>query len=133
MNVQATVNPYIYQVGQFDRNDPRLMTYSEFIAKSDFQAELDKRISVVDGEEIDLSKIDRIDPTKMEWYTVEFEPDVELGVKYMRGCFDVIDDSKYYKLTAAEDFTGMSDAAVYKKYTKNISIATEKTSTMPQQ
>lgn len=116
MNIQST-NPYIYQVSprlNLNANGVRVTTYSELATENSFQNELDRQIIGSDGEVIDVSKLDCIDPTKMEFYTVEFEPDVELGIKYMRSCFDIVDDGKYNKLTAEEDFTGMSRPEIYK-------------------
>ena len=123
MNVQTAVseNPYIYLVSKrLNTDGARVVTYSELIAENSFQNELDRQIIGSDGEVIDVSKLDTIDPRKMEFYTVKFSPNVERGIRYMQSCFDTVDDGKYNKLTAAEDFSGMSASeiykAIYKKY-----------------
>jgi len=121
MNVQSTAgaNPYIYPVNTgLDLTGKRVVTIAELMAEYSFQDALNNQIIGKDGKAIDVSKLDRISFEGL--YTPEFDPNVENGLKYMKSCFDFTNQWDFAKLTAAEDFTGMSDAeiyeAIYEKY-----------------
>ncbi len=43
-----------------------------------------------------------------------FDPSVKLGLDYLKSCFDFTNSREFDALTEAEDFTGMSDAEIYK-------------------
>ena len=51
---------------------------------------------------------------------------VQMGINYNKTCYDGTNRRDYDKLTAEEDFTGMSAAEIYKQYMKNISIVMER-------
>lgn len=117
MNVQsaACANPYIYPVNTgLDLTGKKVSTIAELYAG--FQEALKNQIQNQfigkDGEIKDLSKIQRVSFEGL--YTPEFDTNVENGIKYMRSCFDFTHSWEFSKLTAAEDFTGMSDAEIYK-------------------
>lgn len=117
MGVQSAVgtNPYIYSVNTgFDRRNKRIVSVSELCAENNFQSVLDNKFIEVNGKMIDTDKLDRISPENAEWYTPKFSTNVKNGIRYMKSCFDFSNSGQYAKLTAAEDFTGMSDAEVYK-------------------
>ncbi|MCM1579105.1 MAG: hypothetical protein NC078_09945 [Ruminococcus sp.] len=117
-NVTYTPCPessYLYKVSQLDRSDPNIKVVDFDELYKQYASQPEEKLIGIDGKEIDPSTLDRIDPTKLTWYTVEFDPDVQLGVNYMRSCFDVVDDGKYNKLTAAENLKGMANAEIYKK------------------
>ncbi len=118
MNVQsaAGVNPAVYTVSKRLNTDAaRVVTISELYAESGFKEVLNSQIVGKDGKIADVSKLDIISPKKIDdWYTPEFSPNVENGIKYRKSCFDFTNSGEFAKLTAEEDFTGMSDAEIYK-------------------
>ena len=65
--------------------------------------------------------IARIGPSYVEkWYNFEPTGDeeidriIQLGYEYRKSCFDLTNRKDYEAMTAAEDFTGMTDAEIYK-------------------
>lgn len=121
MNVSMP-NPYVTAVNTgLDLKGKKVVTIAELKAESGFKDTLDSQIIEVNGKKIDLNNVDMISPENVDvWYTPKFSPQVTLGIKYMKSCFDFANAGHYGKLTAAEDFTGMSDAekyrAIYEKY-----------------
>lgn len=113
MNVSAS-NTYVTPVNTgLDLTDKKVVTIAELYAESGFQEALNSQlIELNDGRIVDVSTLDRISFEGL--YTPEFDPNVENGLKYMRSCFDFTNSWEFAKLTAAEDFTGMSDAEIYK-------------------
>ncbi len=112
MNVQSAnyINPYIHKVNTgFDKTGKRIVTIAELYAESNFSDTLNSKIAEEDGKEIQ-----RISFEGLEWHTPEFDESVQLGIDYARSCFDFTNSGDFDKLTAAEDFTGMSDAEIYK-------------------
>ena len=119
MNIQSTAsaNPYITLFHtRLDLTGKKVVTIAELEAENSFQDVLNNQYIGKDGKAIDVSKLDRIPLEELldGLYTPEFSPNVENGLKYMKSCFDFTNSWEFAKLTAAEDFTGMSDAEIYK-------------------
>lgn len=111
MNV--SVNPYITPDNTgLDLTGKKVVTIAELMAEYSFQDALYNQIIGKDGKVIDVSKLDKISFEGL--YTPEFDTNVENGLRYQRSCFDFTNSGQFAKLTAAEDFTGMSDAEIYK-------------------
>lgn len=114
MNI-SNGNQYVTPVhARLDLTDKKVVTIAELMAEYSFQDTLNNMIIGTNGELVDASKMKTISPENYEWYTPEFDTNVENGLKYMRSCFDFTNSWEFTKLTAAEDFTGMSDAEIYK-------------------
>ncbi len=114
MNVQ-TANPYIYKVNTgFDKTAMPIVSIDELYEKSNFRDTLNSKIIEVNGQKIDVSKLDKISFDDKDWYIPVFSEDVQAGLDYARTCFDFTNSGDFGKLTAAEDFTGMSDGEIYK-------------------
>lgn len=116
MNI-SSANPYITPVhSRLDLTGKKVVTISELMEECGFQNALNDQIITIDGKEYDVSKMDRIPLEELldGLYTPEFSPNVENGLRYQRSCFDFTHSAEFAKLTAAEDFTGMSDAEIYK-------------------
>ncbi|MDE6747116.1 MAG: hypothetical protein K2J72_10875, partial [Oscillospiraceae bacterium] len=115
MNVQsvAGANPYFNPVNTgLDLTGKKVVTIAELMAEYSFQDALNDQIITINGKEYDVSKMQKISFEGL--YTPEFSPNVENGLRYQRSCFDFTHSAEFAKLTAAEDFTGMSDAEIYK-------------------
>lgn len=116
MNI-SSANPYITPVhSRLDLTGKKVVTISELKEECGFQDALNDQIITIDGKEYDVSKMDRIPLEELlkGLYTPEFSPNVENGLRYQRSCFDFTHSAEFAKLTAAEDFTEMSDAEIYK-------------------
>ncbi len=128
MNVQSAgrVNPYLTPINTgLNTKGARVLTISELYEENGFKRTLDDKIMYrqadnsniieVNGEKIDISKLDRISFENLEWEKVPtFEPNVQNGLEYERSCFDFTNMNDIGKLTAKEDFTSMSEAEIYK-------------------
>lgn len=117
MNIQSTAgaNPYLHPVNTgLDLTGKKVVTIAELYAESGFQETLNNMIIGSNGKLVDASKMKTISPENYEWYTPEFDTNVENGLRYQRSCFDYTNSWEFAKLTAAEDFTGMSDSEIYK-------------------
>lgn len=109
MNISST---YVTPVNTgFDPTGKRIVTIDELKAESGFKEAMNNLIEV-NGELVDVSTLDRISFEGL--YTPTFSTNVENGLKYQRSCFDFTNSWEFPKLTAAEDFTGMSPAEIYK-------------------
>lgn len=116
MNISVS-NQYVTPVHErLDLTGKKVVTISELMEECGFQDALNDQIIKIDGKEYDVSKMDRIPLEELldGLYTPEFSPNVENGLRYQRSCFDFTNSADFAKLTAAEDFTGMSDAEIYK-------------------
>lgn len=119
MDIQSTsgANSYIYPVHtRLDLTGKKVVTIAELMEENSFQDVLNAQYIGKDGEVIDVSKLDRIPLEELldGLYTPEFDTNVENGLRYQRSCFDYTNSWEFAKLTAAEDFTEMSAAEIYK-------------------
>ncbi|MDE7302200.1 MAG: hypothetical protein K2N60_02645 [Oscillospiraceae bacterium] len=119
MDIQSTAgaNPYITPVHtRLDLTGKKVVTIAELMAEYSFQDALNDQYIGKDGKVIDVSKLDRIPVEELleGLYTPEFDTNIENGLRYQRSCFDYTNSWEFAKLTAAEDFTGMSDSEIYK-------------------
>ena len=119
MNIQsaASANPNITPAHtRLDLTGKKVVTIAELMEEYSFQDVLNDQYIGKDGKAIDVSKLDRIPLEELldGLYTPEFDTNVENGLRYQRSCFDFTHSAEFAKLTAAEDFTGMSDAEIYK-------------------
>ena len=115
MNI-STANQYVTPVhSRLDLTGKKVVTIAELMEECSFQDVLNDQYIGKDGKVIDISKLDRIPLEELlkGLYTQEFSPNVENGIRYQRSCFDFTNSWEFAKLTAAEDFTGMSDSEIY--------------------
>ena len=116
MNISSG-NQYLTPVHErLDLTGKKVVTIAELKEECGFQDALNDQIIKIDGKEYDVSKMDRIPLEELlaGLYTPQFGPNVENGLRYQRSCFDFTNSAEFAKLTAAEDFKGMSDAEIYK-------------------
>ncbi|MDE6709308.1 MAG: hypothetical protein K2J76_02325 [Oscillospiraceae bacterium] len=116
MSISAS-NQYVTPVhARLDLTDKKVVTIAELMAEYSFQDVLNDKFMKSNGELVDISEIDRIPVEELlkGLYTPEFDNNVENGLRYQRSCFDFTNSWEFAKRTAAEDFTGMSDAEIYK-------------------
>ena len=116
MNISSG-NQYLTPVHErLDLTGKKVVTIAELKEECGFQEVLNDKLIEVNGKEYDVSKMDRIPLEELlaGLYTPQFSPNVENGLRYQRSCFDFTHSADFAKLTAAEDFTGMSDAEIYK-------------------
>lgn len=106
---------YMVEKGVFSSKE-ELMNY---IRDTSIFDEEGRRIIEIDGEKYDTS-VQIADFSKLQLYsfypTGDYGHDyqVQMGINYNRTCYDGTNRRDYDKLTAAEDFTGMSAAEIYK-------------------
>lgn len=119
MNVQTAVNtnPYIRLASSLDLTGKRVTDLAGLYAENSFRSALDSKIVEINGRKIDTSAIPVADfSVRMEYNEKlpNFDPSVKLGLDYLSSCFDFTNSREFDALTEAEDFTGMSDAEIYK-------------------
>ena len=96
----------------FNKND--LVNFKDFVEEK--QAETAANPTPY----ADLNSIQRISIKDMNFHYFEPTGDeeidriIQLGYDYRKSCFDLTNRKDYEAMTAAEDFTGMTDAEIYK-------------------
>lgn len=106
---------YMVEKGVFSSKE-ELMNY---IRDTSIFDEEGRQIIEIDGEKYDTS-VQIADFSKLQLYSFYPTGDhghdyqVQMGINYNRTCYDGTNRRDYDKLTAEEDFTGMSAAEIYK-------------------
>ncbi|MDE6745739.1 MAG: hypothetical protein K2J72_03765 [Oscillospiraceae bacterium] len=117
MQTAVNTNPNIYLASRFDLTGKKVVDLSELFAEYSFRSVLDSKTVEINGRKIDTSTIPVADFSgRMEYNESlpNYDPSVKLGLDYLKSCFDFTNSREFNALTEAEDFTGMSDAEIYK-------------------
>ena len=107
--------------GQFMRYKSNLnFNKNDLVNFKDFVEEKQAETAVNPTPYADLNSIQRISIKDMNFHYFEPTGDeeldriIQLGYDYRESCFDLTNRKDYEAMTAAEDFTGMTDAEIYK-------------------